>query len=152
MFVKGIFVVLVTCCTVSCRCSGPLWPPWQACGGAELLSALEKLLEHAGGRPSPDLRPEIASMCETWKVSQMEARSVGLERMSASAQQVLQRAMDAGNLSDISRLQAEIQEAWRHEVVAQGVQSSSGVAQARATVGGACWRAYATNSIILAVP
>ena len=107
---------------------------FQAYGGDELLADLQKLFNDSWRHPSSDLRPDIARICEGWKMKQMEAKSMPsgsdgakvLEQLSASLQQVVSHKGSSGldgavlGTSDFGSMRPSIEEAWRQQLNREG--------------------------------
>ena len=102
----------------------------QAYGGDDLLNDLQKLFDDSWRHPEADLRPEIARICESWKMKQMEAKNLSLvsdganvlEQLSASLQHVVSQKGSSGldgavlGTGDFARMRPAIEEAWRQQL------------------------------------
>ena len=108
----------------------------KAYGGDALLNDLQKLFNDSWRHPDADLRPDIARISESWKMKQMEVKSLPsgsdeaqvLEKLSASLQQVVSLKGGSGldgavlGSSDFTRLRPAIEEAWRQQLSGEASQ------------------------------
>ena len=118
----------------ACKYGHAPWQSRKAYGGDELLADLQKLFNDSWRHPSSDLRPDIARICEGWKMKQMEAKSMPsgpdgakvLEQLSASLQQVVSHKGSSGldgavlGTSDFASMRPSIEEAWRQQLNREG--------------------------------